>query len=68
MVECLLSKFVLESEGGVEEDAEAAMNQLSKMKNKYGKDEGGFDLDDLDEDFDDLGIDDFSCSDDEDGE
>ena len=28
------------------------------MIDKYGKDGGGFDLDDLDEDFDDLGIDD----------
>ena len=26
------------------------------MKEKYGKEGGGFDLDDLDEDFDDLGI------------
>ena len=31
------------------------------MIEKYGKDGGGFDLDDLDEDFDALGIDELSC-------
>merc|ERR1711936_970686 len=57
-----LNSLQSKSYGDIEEDAEAAKKQLNKMKDKYGKDGGGFDLDDLDEDFDDLGIDDLSCS------
>ena len=30
--------------------------KLNTLLSRYGKDGGGFDLDDLDEDFDDLGI------------
>ena len=43
----------------------AAQDKLNMMIDKYGKDGGGFDLDDLDEDFDELEIDEFSCSEDE---
>merc|ERR1712106_689835 len=43
------------SDGGSGENSTAAKEQLSKMIEKYGKN-GGWDLDDLDEDFDDLGI------------
>jgi len=53
-----LNTLETRSEGGVEEDSVVAKDQLSKMIEKYGRYEGGFDLDDLDEDFDDLGIDD----------
>ena len=35
------------------------------MIEKYGKDGGGFDLDDFDEDFEELGIKDFSDSEEE---
>eukprot|EP00090_Calanus_glacialis_P002520 TRINITY_DN11895_c0_g1_i1.p1 TRINITY_DN11895_c0_g1~~TRINITY_DN11895_c0_g1_i1.p1 ORF type:complete len:206 (-),score=68.58 TRINITY_DN11895_c0_g1_i1:50-667(-) len=62
-----LNTLQTKSEGGVEKDAHAAKDQLSKLIDKYGKDGGGFDLDDLDEDFDDLGIDDdLSCSENDD--
>eukprot|EP00092_Neocalanus_flemingeri_P012915 GFUD01013914.1.p1 GENE.GFUD01013914.1~~GFUD01013914.1.p1 ORF type:complete len:205 (+),score=71.78 GFUD01013914.1:103-717(+) len=59
-----LNTLQTKSAGGVEQNAEAAKNQLNKMKEKYGKEGGGFDLDDLDEDFDDLGIDDSGDEDD----
>ena len=63
----VINIFLAESEGGVEKDAVTAKDQLSKMIEKYWKDGGGFDLDDLDEDFDDLGIDDdLSCSENDD--
>ena len=56
--------IVAASDGGSGENSTAAKEQLSKMLEKYGKN-GGWDLDDLDEDFDDLGIDDASCSEEE---
>lgn len=43
----------------------AAQDKLNMMIEKYGKDGGGFDLDDFDEDFEELGIKDFSDSEEE---
>jgi len=48
--------FLRQLERGDTEMGEEAAAKLAEMKQKYGKDGGGFDLDDLDEDFDDLGI------------
>merc|ERR1712142_939414 len=53
------------SDAGAKDDAIIAKDQLNIMIEKYGKDGGGFDLDDLDEDFDELGINEFSCSEDD---
>ena len=41
-----------------EVEGEGADAKLQEMNLKYGKEGGGFDLDELDEDFDELGIED----------